>query len=421
MLSGIALPDVRVACWCAFLLFSLVGLSAPPNDDVHFVLDNGEVVTARRSLALDQSEVVRNFFDSGDAGHDGIFPLKHTNIEQVLLVKTFVEHGGLTSNGLSLRALFQTLILSDFLNMQSMSDSIAERISRAIEFPEFASLSKISKCLEKRAKSACVGISADVIDDLTARMAKLNFHVKCGARIMQYGICGWSGVWGSLSNSWFSEHSARSSQKAMVLTGNVIESVSRRAFAGFDNLEDLFRSLSANRIQSIDIGAFAGLSSLSGLALEYNQILSITAGMFDGLSSLTELSLSSCRIESIGMHAFRGLPRLTNLELSKNNLRSIEPGRFRGLTSLRSLDLSGNKVKTITQGAFDDLTSLAKIDLSDNRIKALDQPGIFDNLSSLQRLVLKGNPICANLPTVGLDRPTRKMNGIPAHVYVVCY
>lgn len=81
-------------------------------------------------------------------------------------------------------------------------------------------------------------------------------------------------------------------------------------------------------------------------------------------------------------------------------------------------------------------------DLSDNRIKALDQPGIFDNLSSLQRLyvglpvtvayialllncfdyrVLKGNPICANLPTVGLDRPTRKMNGIPAHVYVVCY
>lgn len=63
--------------------------------------------------------------------------------------------------------------------------------------------------------SACVGISADVIDDLTARMAKLNFHVKCGARIMQYGICGWSGVWGSLSNSWFSEHSARSSQKAM--------------------------------------------------------------------------------------------------------------------------------------------------------------------------------------------------------------
>ncbi|XXQ36498.1 BTB domain-containing protein [Plasmodiophora brassicae] len=419
MLSGIALPDVRVACWCAFLLFSLVGLSAPPNDDVHFVLDNGEVVTARRSLALDQSEVVRNFFDSGDAGHDGIFPLKHTNIEQVLLVKTFVEHGGLTSNGLSLRALFQTLILSDFLNMQSMSDSIAERISRAIEFPEFASLSKISKCLEKRAKSACVGISADVIDDLTARMAKLNFHVKCGARIMQYGICGWSGVWGSLSNSWFSEHSARSSQKAMVLTGNVIESVSRRAFAGFDNLEDL--SLSANRIQSIDIGAFAGLSSLSGLALEYNQILSITAGMFDGLSSLTELSLSSCRIESIGMHAFRGLPRLTNLELSKNNLRSIEPGRFRGLTSLRSLDLSGNKVKTITQGAFDDLTSLAKIDLSDNRIKALDQPGIFDNLSSLQRLVLKGNPICANLPTVGLDRPTRKMNGIPAHVYVVCY
>lgn len=171
MLSGIALPDVRVACWCAFLLFSLVGLSAPPNDDVHFVLDNGEVVTARRSLALDQSEVVRNFFDSGDAGHDGIFPLKHTNIEQVLLVcrtgsssnrlpydgmhvqvKTFVEHGGLTSNGLSLRALFQTLILSDFLNMQSMSDSIAERISRAIEFPEFASLSKISKCLEKRAK-----------------------------------------------------------------------------------------------------------------------------------------------------------------------------------------------------------------------------------------------------------------------------
>ena len=93
-----------------------------------------------------------------------------------------------------------------------------------------------------------------------------------------------------------------------------------------------------NALTVLRNGTFEGLHALSGsLDLAHNEIQSIEPGAFVGLSSLTMLRLHMNDLWGLQTNAFLGLENLKELHLQGNNFWNIEfiqDGAFAGLDSL---------------------------------------------------------------------------------------
>ena len=130
-------------------------------------------------------------------------------------------------------------------------------------------------------------------------------------------------------------------------SGGGIFTSSARMFEGLDSLEEL--TLADLEISGFAQGTFTGLSSLTNLDLTANAFTALTNNVFSdaGLgSTLTQLHLGEfgsgpSELESVQAGAFSGLSGLEALELaSAVNLQTLEAGAFSGLGSLRELDLA---------------------------------------------------------------------------------
>lgn len=94
--------------------------------------------------------------------------------------------------------------------------------------------------------------------------------------------------------------------------------------------EDAFKNLTVkylylgqgNRISVLKKGSFRGMPNLMELFLENNKV-PLSAHLFAKLGHLEQLVLFNNKINSIPVNSFAGLSNLTRLDLSMNNITAI--------------------------------------------------------------------------------------------------
>lgn len=77
-----------------------------------------------------------------------------------------------------------------------------------------------------------------------------------------------------------------------------------------------------------------------------------------GLTELEEIPLNRCGLETIELGAFIGLTKLTYLSFRMNKLSEIIPGTFQNLCNLEYLDLHNNTIGHLEVDVFSGLINL---------------------------------------------------------------
>ncbi|XP_010006563.1 PREDICTED: leucine-rich repeat transmembrane protein FLRT1-like, partial [Chaetura pelagica] len=158
------------------------------------------------------------------------------------------------------------------------------------------------------------------------------------------------------------------------------------AFVDNRRLRLLF--LSRNHLSSVPPGLPPGLEELR---LDDNRIHTIPIKAFQGLSALRRLVLDGNLLANQRMadDTFSGLFNLSELSLGRNSLASpplnLPPNR------LRRLSLAANSISHVPPGSLAKMSSLERLDLSDNNLTTLPR-GLFDGLGRLSHLGLRNNP-----------------------------
>jgi hypothetical protein len=200
------------------------------------------------------------------------------------------------------------------------------------------------------------------------------------------------------------------------LDGNNITSFEKDSFISRGLAEMDTLSAGYCKLETIELGAFNGLSDLRMLSVWGNMISEITPGLFKENRYLTFLDLAYNEIEHLKYDVFCGLIFLKYLSLVGNNLQQIHPGMFVGLPSLQKMHLSDNpslNVPTDRQfinshslthlyisycdvslsvETFANVTTLELLDLSNNDIRSVDI-NILKALPKLTTLYLHVNPL----------------------------
>jgi leucine-rich repeat transmembrane neuronal protein 1/2 len=170
-------------------------------------------------------------------------------------------------------------------------------------------------------------------------------------------------------------------------------------------------------METVEFGAFNGLTELTHLSLSHNQIREIIPGTFEKMDSLEYLDLAHNLIEQLEVDVFSGLVNLKHIHLEENKLLDLHPDLFVGLYklqslylsnnpdleiptdlhfinshSLLSLDLSGCDVSSVSVETFANVTALELLDLSHNSLGWLDI-NILTVLPKLSELYLHDNPL----------------------------
>ncbi|XP_045466539.1 toll-like receptor 6 [Harmonia axyridis] len=188
------------------------------------------------------------------------------------------------------------------------------------------------------------------------------------------------------------------------LIGNLIQNISKRAFADLPALQIL--NLARNRISRVEHGTFDSSSTLQAIRIDSNQLTDIS-GLFSEIPSLLWLNVSDNQIDWFD---YALIPRgLQWLDIHKNNIREL--GNHYGLDlelRLQTLDASFNKLTKINGAAIPSSTEL--VFLNDNLISAVE-PHTFLKKMNLTRVDLYANQIVSmdlnalRLTPVDPDRP----------------
>ena len=183
-------------------------------------------------------------------------------------------------------------------------------------------------------------------------------------------------------------------------------------------------NVSREKITSLKVGDFSGLTSLEVLWLSHNSLTSLPEGMFNGLSSLEVIDLLENNINSIPSNMFKGLTSLKRLDLQGNRLTSLSTEWFDDLSSLETLSFDGNALTELPTNIFDRLISLKSLDLGSNSLTSLSAD-VFERLSTLTHLDLR-NASLTSLPTdifdglsllSNLDLGYNKLSNLPIGIF----
>ncbi|XP_062336172.1 transforming growth factor beta activator LRRC33 [Osmerus eperlanus] len=186
-----------------------------------------------------------------------------------------------------------------------------------------------------------------------------------------------------------------------------------------------YLNLSQNSLQRLPSWWFSSLPSLVSVDLSSNPVGVCPSGHQDDSScvvwrnipSLKQLQLAGCHLGTLPDSAFSGTP-LTHLELSNNPELIIQPTALQGLSRtlqhlglgntglrdfdfshfhhLKSLNLSGNSLTRLPDSLLS--LQLTCLDLRNNRLSSLTASQASSLASSLQTVLLNGNPFnCCRL------------------------
>lgn len=137
------------------------------------------------------------------------------------------------------------------------------------------------------------------------------------------------------------------------------------------------------------------------LRLEQNQITEIPSAMFKPYKRLGRIDISNNRIKTIAVDAFQGLTELKSLILYNNMIEEIPDDLFKGLNSLQLLLLNANKIQCVGKQSFSHLRSLTLLSLFDNQISNLPND-TFNNLVNIDTLHLGRNPFVCDCNLIWL-------------------
>jgi len=219
--------------------------------------------------------------------------------------------------------------------------------------------------------------------------------------------------------------------RKFLASGNVIESVAKRAFSTNTRIRVI--DLSHNRLKSIPSEMFSNLQFLDMVNVSHNLIQTIDAGAFQRIYKI-EIDLSHNQISFLPRSAFVDCSNISTLDLSHNNLSRIHDeafldsdvtivdlsyNRFTNLsllpignfTSIRSLNLSFNEITAVNKKSFKfrhnvKLYEMAVVDLSHNVLREVSG-SVFEKFWALRYLNLSHNSLkrmasgaFGNLPTL---------------------
>lgn len=159
------------------------------------------------------------------------------------------------------------------------------------------------------------------------------------------------------------------------------------------------------------------------LHLQENNIQTISRAALAQLPKLEELHLDDNSISTVGVEegAFREAVNLKLLFLTKNHLSSVPIGLPADLKELR---LDENRIAEIDEGAFQNVTSLQRLLLDGNLLEDdAIAPGTFKNLVNLKELSLSRNsltmppPLLPSMSLAKLHLQENQIKDIPVLVF----
>jgi Leucine-rich repeat (LRR) protein len=167
------------------------------------------------------------------------------------------------------------------------------------------------------------------------------------------------------------------------------------------------------QVETIEVGAFNGLTELISLTLSHNEISEIIPRTFEKTSRLYYLDLDDNIIEYLEVDVFRGLDNLEYLNLGNNILLNLNPDLFVGLSKLQRLVLINNPDLHIpTEHHFINSHSLSHLEISYCNVSSVSVE-TFANVSALEMLDLSFN----NLRSVNINilRSLPKLSALYLH------
>lgn len=166
-------------------------------------------------------------------------------------------------------------------------------------------------------------------------------------------------------------------------------------------------TLSYNAMQTLPLGVFNGLETMTTLYISNNDKLSsLPPGLFSNLTLLTSFVLNgNFQLKVLQPGTFLGLQSVTSIDLGNNynGFTILQRGVFQGLTSLNSISISNwNNLETIEAGVFSDLTRMnhnlysnyPSIYINNNPVLTSIEQNAFNGLS-FYSLELNNNPVLA--------------------------
>ena len=114
-----------------------------------------------------------------------------------------------------------------------------------------------------------------------------------------------------------------------------------------------------------------------------------TANIVQGLH---HLDLSENMIKHLHKHAFIPLQNIRTISVANNSIQKMERLDFKKSNQVRLINISHNKLTEVDPGTFYHVPRLEVLDLSYNNLKTLPWDNISQQLSSLEKLDLTGNP-----------------------------
>jgi Leucine-rich repeat (LRR) protein len=170
-------------------------------------------------------------------------------------------------------------------------------------------------------------------------------------------------------------------------------------------------------LQTVELGAFNGLTKLTILSMQENRIREITGRTFEKMICLEYLQLQYNRIEHLDVNVFSGSINVKHINLGGNELQTLHPDIFVGLPKLERVVLSSNKglhiptehnfitshslkileisfcnVSSVSVETFANVSALERLDLSYNNLRSIDI-NILRSLTKLSAMPLYSNPL----------------------------